>query len=245
MSTFVLTDVTTWIAGHDFTCDSNSVSLSVEVDDQETTTFCSNGWRTRVGGLREVESDVSGFWQAGDDAVDPVVFNSLGTRNEAVTVSPTGSTGGSAAFIIQAGKFSYEMFGDIGEVVPFSVSLMSTEGSPGLIRGKVGAIKQTVTATGGLTALTDLSATDAVAADQFLYATFHVFTAGTTITVLVESDDNADFTTATTRATIGPLTTTGGTWMTRVAGPITDTHYRFNVSAITGSFSIAGAIAIA
>lgn len=245
MSVFVLTDVGTWVAGYDFTCDTNSASLSIEVDDQETTTFCTNGWRSRTGGLREVSADLEGFWQAGADQVDSEVFNSLGVKNEAVTMAPTIGTAGSTAFMYQGGKFSYEMFGDIGDVTPFSLSMMGTDGV-GVVRGKVAATKQAVSATGALgSVLTDLSSDDQVASDQHLYATFHVFSAGTTITVLLESDDSSGFASPTTRATIGPLTTTGGTWMTRVAGPITDTHYRFNVSAITGEFSVGGAIAIA
>ena len=61
----------------------------------------------------------------------------------------------------------------------------------------------------------------------------------------IESDDNGSFTSATTRATIGPLTATGGTWVTRVAGAITDDYYRFNVTAITGTFSVGAAFGIA
>jgi hypothetical protein len=71
-----------------------------------------------------------------------------------------------------------------------------------------------------------------------------VFSAGTTITVQVQSDDNAGMSSPTTVATIGPITVVGGTWMTPIAGPITDTYYRMNVSAITGTFSVAGAIGI-
>jgi hypothetical protein len=84
----------------------------------------------------------------------------------------------------------------------------------------------------------------AVAATQYLYGALHIFTAGTTITVVLESDDNAGFSSATTRATLGPLTTTGGTWATRVAGAITDDYYRFRVTAITGTFSVAGSAGI-
>lgn len=245
MSTFVLTDVGTWVAGYDFTCDSNSVSLSIEVDDQENTTFCTNGWRSRVGGLREVSADLEGYWQAGTGQVDAETFNTLGTGGEPVTMAPTISVAGSTAYMFQGGKFSYEMFGDIGDVTPFSLSMMGTDGV-GVVRGKVAATKQDVSSTGAIgSVLTDLSSNDQVASGQYLYATLHVFSAGTTITVLLESDDSSGFSSPTTRATIGPITATSGTWVTRVAGPITDTHYRLNVSAITGTFSVGGAIAIA
>jgi len=245
MSTFVLTDVTTWIGGYDFTCDSSSASLQVKVDDQETTTFCTNGWKSRVGGLREVSCDLDGFWQAGTGQVDPEMFSTIGNSNEPVTQSPTGSVAGSPAFMYLGGKFSYEIFGDLGDIAPFSVSVMSTDGI-GVVRGQIAKSKGNVSATGVLgSGLTGLSTNSQVGTGQYLYATLHVFSAGTTVTVQLQSDDNAGFSSPTTRATLGPVTTTGGTWMTRVAGPITDTYYRFNVSAITGTFSVAGAIAIA
>lgn len=246
MSTFVLTDVGTWVGGYNLTCDTNSATLSVEVDDQETTTFCTNGWRSKVGGMREISCDLEGLWQAGDSQVDPEVFATLGDRNAPVTMSPTVSTAGSPAFMFLGGKFSYEMLGDLGDVTPFSVSMMGTEGAPGLLRGQVAVTKQDVSATGAVgSGLTDLSATDQVGSGQYLYATFHVFSAGTTITAKLQSATDSGFTSPTDRATIGPLTSAGGTWMTRVAGPITDTYYRFNITAITGTFNIGAAIAIA
>ena len=81
----------------------------------------------------------------------------------------------------------------------------------------------------------------AVGASEALYAAFHVISSGTTITVALQSDDNAGFSSPTVRATLGPITTAGATWV-RVAGPFTDTYYRFVVTAITGSHIVAGAI---
>lgn len=244
MSTFVLKDCTTWVAGYDMTTDLSEMEISAEVDVQEKTTFGGDGWRTRVGGLNTVSASLSGFWQsAATDAIDPQVFTNLGTGSEAVTVSTDG-VADSPAYLFRGGKFSYDLLGAIGEVAPFSLEMQNTD-PYGLIRGKVAKAKGNVSATGALgSGLTDLSSNDQVSATQYLYAVLHVFSAGTTITVIVESDDNAGFTTPTTRGTIGPITAAGGTWLTRVAGPITDTHYRLNVSAITGTFSVAGAIAI-
>lgn len=241
MSSFALLDVTSYIAAHDFTTDSNEISLSVEVDDQETTTFGGGGWRSRLGGLRSVEAELSGLWQAGDAQVDAEVFPSLGTVNEVVTISPTGVEA-ATAYLLQAGKFSYELLGDVGEVAPFTLSMMGTEGTAGLVRGQLAKAKGNVSATGALGSVLNLGAPTST---QYVYAALHVFSAGTTITVQVQSDDGAGMGTPTTRGTIGPITTTGGTWMTRVAGPfVGETHWRLNVSAITGTFQVAGAIAV-
>jgi hypothetical protein len=111
----------------------------------------------------------------------------------------------------------------------------------GVVRGGVAKAKGNVSSTGATGSVQQLGD---VAANEFLYATLHVFSAGTTITVQVQSDDNSGFSSPTTRATFSGVTTAGGNWVTRVAGAITDTYWRFNVSAVTGTFSIAGAIGI-
>lgn len=242
MASFMLQDVTTWVAGYDFTTDLNQVSLSTSVDDLDATTFGGGGYRARRGGLRSVEASYSGFWQsATTDAPDPQAFTSLGTVDQAVTIANDDAEG-SAAFMFQGGKFSYNLLGQIGEVVPFDLDMMGSHGASGLVRGQVTKAKGSVSATGATGTGVNLGA---VSATQFLYATFHVFgTPGTTITATVQSDDNAGFTTPTTRITFGPITTAGGTWGTRVAGALTETHYRLNVTAITGTFSIAAAIGI-
>jgi hypothetical protein len=238
MSTFALTDAVIWAGGYDLSGDSNSVTINSEVEDLEVTTFGSS-FRSRIGGLRSVSMDVSGFWQAGTGTVDPELFSALGVRNRVVTVAPEDAEG-ATAYMFRAGIFSYEMFGAVGEATPFSISAQGTDGQ-GLIRGKIAKGKATVSSTGPTGTPVNLGA---VGAGQFLYATFHVFSAGTTITVDVESDVDGSFGGPTTVATLGPVTSAGGTWAVRVPGPITDTHFRFNVDAVTGSFVIAGAIGI-
>lgn len=241
MASFAFTDATIHVAGYDFTGDSNQVNLKAEVEELDATTFGSGGSRERKGGLRNTSADVSGFWQSADtDAVDPQVFPSLGVVGRAVTLGPTRAEG-DVAYLFRGGNFSYDMFGAVGELTPFSLSMMSSDGI-GLVRGRWAKAKGTVSATGALGSVVNLGA---AASGQYVYATLHVFgTPGTTITVQLQSDNAAGFSSPTTVATIGPVTAAGGTWMTRVAGPITDTHYRFNVSAITGSFTVAGAIAV-
>lgn len=241
MATFSLTDATTWVAGYDFTTRLNQINLSVSAEDLEDTTFGSGGYRSRKGGLKTVEAELNGFLDSNASiGVDPEIFPNLGTIDRVVTMAHDDAEA-SIAYMFQAGQFSYDLFGSVGELAPFSVSMMGTN-SVGLIRGQVAKAKASVNATGATGSGVNLGN---VGVSQFLYATLHVIgTPGTTITVVVESDDNAGFTTPTTRITFGPITTAGGTWGTRVAGALAETHYRFNVTAITGTFTIAGAIGI-
>lgn len=240
MSSFALTDATTWIAGYDFTSDLNQVSITTSVDDQDNTVFGLGGFRSRIGGLRNVEASLSGFYQSATlNAPDPQAFLQLGTADQVVTMAPDDAEG-TTAYMFQGGKFSYNWGGSIGDVLPFDLDVMGTN-AVGLVRGNIVKAKGNVSATGASgTAWNGGN----VSASQYLYATFHVFSAGTTITAVVQSDDNAGFTTPTTRITFGPITTVGGTWGVRLAGPLTETHYRFNITAITGTFSVAGAIGI-
>jgi hypothetical protein len=243
VSSFVLVDCTAYVAGHDFTTDSNSLTLSMEVDEQDNTTFGGGGWRSRTGGLKSASLSLEGFWQAGAGSIDADTFSTLGTRNEAVTVTPDGNEQ-ETAYFAQMTKFSYEMFGSVGEMTPFSLEAMSSEGAEGLIRGQLAKAKGNVSATGAFGSAVNLGAG---AAGKYLYFVFHVFTAGTTISVKVESDNAQAFSTPAdvTGATVGPITSAGGTWMTRVnASAITDTWFRLNATAVTGTFNLAGALAI-
>lgn len=242
MAAFALLDATAHIGGYDFTGDSNKLTIAAEVDDLETTTFGATGYRSRVGGLRDVEAELAGFWQsAAAQAVDPEVFGDLGTADRACTFSNSGSVEASVAWLCQLGKFSYELFGAVGEVAPFSLAMMGTSGV-GLVRGQVARARGNVSATGVLGSVLNLGAPTA---GQYVYVAVHVFTAGTTVTLQLQSDTASGFPSATTQATIGPLAAAGGTWMTRLAGPFAgETHWRLNVSAITGTFNLAAAVAV-
>jgi hypothetical protein len=234
-----LTDCTVWCAGYDMSSDLNKLMIDQTVEELDVTTFGGGGYRTRIGGLKDVEAQYEGFQTDAVGAVGPQLFPLLGTANEVFTVSPTGVET-STAYMFQAGKFQVAQLGDVGSVSPFTLSAKGTHGH-GVIRGQVTKAKGNVSGTGGMGSVVNLGA---VGASQYLYAAVHIFSAGTTITMDLASDDNADFSSGTTRATIGPLTTAGGTWMTRVAGPITDSYFLFNVTACTGTFSIAASVGI-
>ncbi len=236
MASINFTDPLIYLHGYDLTGDLKQVELSIQADELDNTTFGNGGYKSRVGGLKTVALSGDGFWQGAPDAE---IGPNLGVADRVVTISPS-SAEGDTAYITQVGHFSYDVGGGVADLMPFKFqgSNTSPQGSP---RGQIAKKKGNVSATGALGTGLNLGA---VGATSYLYASFHVFTAGTTITVLVESDDNSGFTTPTTRATIGPITTTGGTWAVRVAGAIADSYYRFKVSAVTGTFSVAGAIAI-
>lgn len=236
MATLALTDATVWIGGYDWTTDTNEAGLSISCAELDATTFGSAGTHARIAGLRDVELSLKGFWSSTADAE---AFPPLGTANEVLTVADSLAEG-STAYFAQVGKFKYSEFGKVGDLVPFSLDGMNT-GPYGAVRGMTTLKKTTVASTGAKGTAVQLGA---VGASQYLYASVHCFSAGTTVSIKIESDDNSGFTSPTDRIALSAITGTGGTWVTRLAGSITDTYYRLNVTAITGSFSLAAAIGI-
>lgn len=239
MSHFAFTDATVWIGGFDFTSDTNQVSLQLSATELDDTCF-GQTHRSRLAGLRNTAMTANGYWYSATAAApDPHLYANLATKDRVYTIAPTAAET-SVAYMFQGIQSQYELFGQLDAVTPWSVSA-SGSNKQGCVRGQVALAKGNVSATGDVGSALELGA---VGSTQHLYAALHVFSAGTTITIDVESDEDDTFASATTRGTIGPITTTGGVWMTRVAGAITDTFYRFNVTAVTGTFQIAGAIGI-
>lgn len=240
MATFAANNITTWLAGFDVTGYLNQTQLGIELDALDSTAFGpAVVGRSRVAGLESVASSVNGLADFADDAIDEQAFAALGGSAQPLTQSVDGLEG-SVAYFFQARHFSYQVFGQVGELTPFSLAAQNAKGngsaSVGAIRGRVLKAKANVSATGATGTAYQLGAASST---QYLYAALHVFSAGTTITAVLESDSDNTFGSATTQATFGPITTVGGTWATRVAGPITDTWYRLRVTAVTGTFSIA------
>lgn len=241
MALISLTDAFCYAAGGDWTGQSNNLTLGVDVAQLDKTTFASGGWQESAGGLKTTSFNLAGFWDVTFDNVAQLELGQGLLITQPYTVGPS-EVEGDPAYMFQARRGQYTAGGQVGELKPFTLQSYGADGR-GVVRGQLAKAKGSVSATGALGSGVNLGA---VSSTQFLYAAFHLFApVGTTITVQVQSDDNSGFTTPTTVATIGPLTVGGGTWMTPVAGAITDTWYRFNVSAITGTFSVAGALGIA
>lgn len=235
MGTFALTDVTTWVHGYDFTTDLNQVTLKTSVDDLDNTTFRST-YRSRVGGLKDVDLTLNGYWT---DTADAAGFGALGGASRPVTISPTGSAG-DVAYMAQLGGFSYELGNKIGDLLPFSLEAMATN-KYGLVRGRVAADNATVTAPGALGVPLNLGS---VGATQHIYAAIHVFSPGASITLHVQTDNTADFASPTDFGSPVTITAAGGVWFPRIPGSIGDTWVRLNVTDVSGTFALSAAIAV-
>lgn len=250
MAPFVLTDTAIYAGPLDASCFGDTVALDLGGAVVRKTTFCDGGWESYVPGMRQWTASWSGPQDMAATAA-----SALHTPDEAVAaaggplnawpllIAPVGAAEGVAAYGANAMVASYTpLTGSVGALARHNVLAGPWLNSP-VVRGVL-ATKQTVTATGDGTG----HQVGAVASGQSVWAGVHFLTAGGTTpscTVLVESDDNAGFTSPTTRITFTAATARGAQWSS-AAGPITDTYWRmrWTVSGTSPSFQVRGFIGI-
>ena len=249
MAAIALVDAFVYCDGYDYTSDLNQVLLNVDPDVLPATAF-RNTYKRVIGGLKPVTMQEKGFWSsAASQAPDPETFSRLGQADKPFTVgidesqpsSPVSIVGSEVAYMFKGGVFHYELGDQVGTVAPFALDVEHT-GSEGVVRGIQIRTRTTVSSTGQLGATFDTAGLG-IPAGWSLFTTLHVFVPGTTITVQVQSDDNLGFSSPTTIGTIGPITTSTGTWLA-ISTPTTDRYMRLNVSAITGTFTVAAAMGL-
>lgn len=235
---YALTDALILFGSYNLSGDLNKVGVDLSAGEETDTTF-GDTFHSRPGDqLADVTMMAEGFWQsAASDAPDPVAVNALGAAGTVVTVADV-STTGATAYLLGVHEGTYTQSDEIGAVRPFTLACSGSSGR-GPVRGRLLLPVTSVTGDANGTGYQ----LGAVASDQFAYISIHVLSAGTTADVIVESDDNANFTSATTRSTT-TVTTAGTPTVSPVAGAVTDDYWRVRTANVTGTFSIAVAVGI-
>ncbi len=90
MPKFAATDYSISINGTSFSTSLNSVELSIESDDLETTAF-GGEWRTRIGGLKSASVTLAFMQDFGAASVDATLYPLLNTA-ATVVIKPTSGT---------------------------------------------------------------------------------------------------------------------------------------------------------
>lgn len=225
MAIQVLKNCKAYLDGYDLTGNSNNVELNYSADSLENTVFSATT-KSRQAGLKNVEVNLEGFWEAGIGKIDEAVAKNLdagGLVGKIITLCPTGGAANEPFFSFENIFGEFQLGAQVGELLPFSYNGGGSD-SEGLIKGTVleNAAK-TATAAGTGRQLGQ------VAAGQHVYAVMHVLAvSGTnpTLDMVIESDDNAGFLTAEDRITFPQATAVGAAWGNRVAGAITDDYWR-------------------
>lgn len=247
MATLALTDVEILAGPLWLTPRTNEVDLTMEAVELDSTTFNSAGWEEKIIGLRKLMASTAGHYDAspietGALNFDSELFSELtGGAQYPLTIGPTKTDGG----VVYVGGFkrgSLTVGGQVGDILPIS-SDMWGDGVAG--RGALIHPANVLRTAGGTGTGVQLGT---VPAGRSLLVAIHVVAvSGTTpaLTITVQRDDNAGFTTPTTVTTLGP-TAVPTSALTVVAGPITpDDRYRITWTLTGTTPSARFAVAVA
>jgi len=216
-------DMSILVGSIEMACNAKSVTLSTEVTPLDTTSLCSTGWTTVIAGNKSGTVNIEFMQDVATLGVDDTLYPLLGTADVVKSIVAN-SADGSAAYLLKSIPLSYTpVMGAAGELAMGTISGSSSTGP--VVRGTLlhpSNAARTSSSTGTGRQL------GAVAAGKSMYAALHVISAsGTnpTLDVILQSDDNASFTSATSRITFTQAT--GRTsQLSSVAGAITDDYWR-------------------
>ncbi len=218
MAEFVLTNAQIRYGGNDVSGILNQVALEANRDLPESTTF-GETTVSRVAGTRDGNITVNGWW---DDSADLGIFTQhTGNAAEVISVAAEGAVEGNLAYSLQAENASYVPGAAHGEIFGFSFEL---QGRNPLVQGRLlGTGLKTASGNSGVFQLGN------VPSGSRIWAALHVvLISGTTPTldVILESDADSGFASATTRVTFTQVGTVRSAQFLSAAGSITDAHWR-------------------
>lgn len=203
---------------YDLSGDIREGSFEVGTEAQDKTAW---GDSTRImrAGLDTVSISAGGFAQhdSAGPAVDNVLGTAVGVKNSVIAMGSNVSAEGDILYVAEGLLASYTPFGggSVGDLSGFAL----TAGASGRwFRGKLLADKASRASSSATTGL-ELGT---IAASKNMHASLHVFAvSGTdpTLDVLVQSDDNSGFTSASTRMTFAQATAAGVQVLGPTAGP--------------------------
>lgn len=245
MAKYLLLDSVVYLDGKNLSGDSNSLTINAEADEVDVTTFGSDGTREYLAGLKSFSAQLQGFSSHGTGEVDSVLNSQWGVSDAIFSASAEGDDGDIGFFTKSVETVFNPWGGSVGEASKFDASFKG-RGQP-LVRGTILHPGDTARSSSSNGTGRQLGA---VGSTQKLYAALHVLsvsgTSTPTLTVKVQSDDNAGFTSATDRITFTAATAAGAQWATPVSGAITDDRWRvsYTISGTTPSFLFAVLVGI-
>lgn len=235
-----------YVAEFDLSGYARTLAVSDEADAQDATTMADTT-RRMIPGVRTVSWDAELTFDAAVDERLAALFasaNSAGGMGDGtatmMSFMPGGATEGQLAYFMRSMIGAANVPMQFGETFVQSVSGAPYDGGRGagsaeLARGTVACVVTTAAAGSGnrpgylLGALTD-------SLDQIQLAGHCTAIAGSSplLTLNVQSDDNAGFTSPTTRYSATAISAAGAIDIPPIAGPITDSYWRITWS-LTGT----------
>ncbi|HPW21217.1 MAG TPA: hypothetical protein PLE61_10425 [Vicinamibacterales bacterium] len=233
MSLQVLKNAKIYLAQYDVSGDFNQVSLQLDTESLDATTFGQTA-KIALPGLESVRLTGKVFRQvdAAAPKIEDILKANLAVAQVPLSLSPLGGAAGDSAWCFKAGVASLSTGFVVGQFPAADLSAVMTGGA--LVRGLV---LDTGTKVAGGTGTAYLLG--AVAASQRVYAALHILAlSGGTFTAKVQSDDAAGMATPTDRLTFTAATAKGSEWKD-AAGAITDTYWRASWTLTGGSVTFA------
>ena len=232
MSTAML-NARIWYHNQALSTQLNAVALDYVAEELDATVL-TDTTRKRAGGLKDAQAALAGFWERVTDAE---LFARVGTNKPLLIAA--GATVGDVAYGMVALHVDKRLSGAHGELLGFEVTLNGGNDGP-LVRGQL-MENAAIAATGDGTAR-QLGAVAAAA--NRVYSGLHCTAFnGTSLDVIVESDDAEGMPSAVTRITHTQLTDIGSEWLS-AAGPITDDWWRYGYTFVGTSATVAGVIGV-
>lgn len=243
-----------YIAQFDLSSFAKALSISAEVEPQDATSMADTA-RNMVPGMRAVSWDAELFFDGNVDEKLQALLNSVNAAGgmgdgtaALMSYLPDGAVVDGRAFFQRSMLGSANLPLSLGEVFVQSITGMPYDGGRGQGAAELarGSIAMAGSKGGGSTIGSALNLGDLPDASYQIQLGAHctaMVGGSPQLTLFVESDDNAGFTSATLRATSTPITAVGAIDIPPILGPITDTHWRvrcdFNGTSSTFVASLA------
>lgn len=231
MAVQILKNQKVWFGGYQITSMLSALGLEYAAELQDNTVFGMDT-RSRLGGLKTVAANHQGYVDASER--DALLFNAIGVQNNPMSFAAQDGAEGDVAYSFLANVGEYNPGGQIGDVLPFSVS---AEGSGKLVRGTLMENNTGIDASGAGTA----RQLGAVTSTKKIYAALHVLGVddpADELDVTIESDSTNSFSgDETSRITFDTASAIGAQWK-ELPGAVTDTWWRvaYDISGDTPAF---------
>lgn len=115
-----------FFAGYEFSATLNQVSLEYGAEALDATKFGDAG-RVNQGGLKTSRATANGFWGAGANSVDQVLFDSMGLDDAVLMVFPdaitAGATSTGSGYMFKVVEARYTLGGAVGVLAPFTLEV--------------------------------------------------------------------------------------------------------------------------
>lgn len=220
----------------DASCRIKSWQGAAMCEQLDTTAVCTTtGYREFIAGLKSWEFSCDGMLDFANDGQDEKLgAGQIGTDLVPISIMPTTSGGalGELAYSGKALHVGYQWFGATGDLAPFNLRAVG-KGNP-LVRGQVMHPTTSARSSSGNGTGYQLGA---LSASQSIFLALHVtaISGAPTFAVILESDDNSNFTSATTRITSANYSASTGSEWQYLTGAVTDDYWRVRWTVSGGS----------